>query len=404
MSEERMLPDHKNAQLDGAHTHGKGAAPIGSRADRLTSFDLADIPVPHGREEDWRFTPMKRIRPLFEADYATSSPRLQVSAPAEVTVDSVGRDKEETVRVVAAPEDRTAVTAWANWTETVIIDIPADSELSEPIRIQVQDTGEEACAGSLLVRAGARSNAVVVLEHYGHGIYNETVQVESGDDSNLTFVTTQEWDDTSIHAANHRLSAGHGARLKHIVVTLGGDLVRVCTDGRFSAPGANVELLGLYFTDAGQHQEHRLFVDHSTTNCISRVTYKGALQGKNAHAVWVGDVLIGKDAFGTDTYELNRNLVLTEGARADSVPNLEIENGEIEGAGHASATGRFDDEQLFYLCSRGIPEDIARRLVVRGFFAELISQIGVPSVTEHLMEKIEEELSQTEKVVQAVKR
>ena len=110
----------------------------------------------------------------------------------------------------------------------------------------------------------------------------------------------------------------------------------------------------------------------------SNVGYKGALQGEGAHTVWVGDVLIRKAAEGTETYEQNRNLVLTDGCRADSVPNLEIETGEIAGAGHASATGRFDDEQLFYLQSRGIPEDEARRLVVHGFFADMISRIGVP--------------------------
>ncbi|HWJ85289.1 MAG TPA: SufD family Fe-S cluster assembly protein, partial [Cellulomonas sp.] len=137
----------------------------------------------------------------------------------------------------------------------------------------------------------------------------------------------------------------------------------------------------------------RLFVDHAVPNCKSRVTYKGALQGEGAHTVWVGDVLIRKEAEGTDTYELNRNLVLTDGARADSVPNLEIETGLIEGAGHASATGRFDDEQLFYLRSRGIPETDARRLVVRGFFAELIHQIGVPEIEERLISAIEAELA-----------
>jgi len=123
-----------------------------------------------------------------------------------------------------------------------------------------------------------------------------------------------------------------------------------------------VELFGLYFADAGQHLEQRLFVDHAVANCKSNVLYKGALQGRNAHTVWVGDVLIRKEAEGTDTYEANRNLVLTDGARADSVPNLEIETGEIVGAGHASATGRFDDEQLFYLCSRGIDAETARRV------------------------------------------
>ena len=113
------------------------------------------------------------------------------------------------------------------------------------------------------------------------------------------------------------------------------------------------------------------------------------------HTVWVGDVLIRAAAEGTDTYELNRNLVLSDGARADSVPNLEIETGEITGAGHASATGRFDDEQLFYLRSRGIPEQDARRLVVRGFFAELIHQIGVPEVEERLIASIEAELERS---------
>ncbi len=107
-------------------------------------------------------------------------------------------------------------------------------------------------------------------------------------------------------------------------------------------------------------------------------------------------MLIRKQAEGTSTYELNRNLVLTEGARADSVPNLEIETGEIEGAGHAAATGRFDDEQLFYLRARGIPPEIeARRLVVRGFFAELIQKIDVPEIREHLFASIETELSRS---------
>jgi Fe-S cluster assembly protein SufD len=151
-------------------------------------------------------------------------------------------------------------------------------------------------------------------------------------------------------------------------------------------------MLGLYFADAGQHLEHRLFVDHAKPHCRSHVVYKGALQGEDAHTVWIGDVLIRAEAEGTETYELNRNLVLTDGARADSVPNLEIETGEIVGAGHASTTGRFDDEQLFYLQSRGIPADEARRLVVRGFFADVINQIGIPEVQQRLLARVEAEL------------
>jgi Fe-S cluster assembly protein SufD len=124
------------------------------------------------------------------------------------------------------------------------------------------------------------------------------------------------------------------------------------------------------------------------------VLYKGALQGESARSVWIGDVLIGPDAVGTDSYEANRNLVLTEGARADSVPNLEIQTGDILGAGHASATGRFDDEQLFYLQARGIPEPEARRLVVLGFLSEIVQRIGLPDLEVELIEAIERELEQ----------
>ncbi len=109
--------------------------------------------------------------------------------------------------------------------------------------------------------------------------------------------------------------------------------------------------------------------------------------------MWIGDVLIRKVAEGIETYESNKNLVLTDGCRADSVPNLEIETGEIEGAGHASTTGRFDDEQLFYLRSRGITESEARRLVVHGFFADIIRKIGVPELEGQLLQTLEAELA-----------
>src|SRR5690606_4726752 len=153
----------------------------------------------------------------------------------------------------------------------------------------------------------------------------------------------QRWDDDAIHLSQQDIRVGRDATVKHVAVSLGGSVVRVNTNVSYAGPGGDATLLGVYFADAGQHLEHRSFIDHNAPNCASHVTYKGALQGETARTVWVGDVLIRADADGTDTYELNRNLILTEGARADSVPNLEIETGEIVGAGHASATGRFDD-------------------------------------------------------------
>ena len=151
-------------------------------------------------------------------------------------------------------------------------------------------------------------------------------------------------------------------------------------------------MFGLSFGDAGQHLESQVYLHHKGEYTRGDVLYKGALQGKDARSVWIGDVLIGPDATGTDSYEANRNLLLTDGARADSIPNLEIETGNIRGAGHASATGRFDDEQLFYLQARGIPEADARRLVVRGFLNEIVNRIGVAELEAELTAAIEAEL------------
>ncbi len=218
-------------------------------------------------------------------------------------------------------------------------------------------------------------------------------EINVGDGARLTFVSLQDWDDDAVHAEAQTIRVGRDASVRHIVVTLGGGVVRITPTVEYAGPGGDAELLGLYFTDAGQHQEHRLFVDHAEPHCRSRVTYKGALQGKEAHAVWVGDVLIRPSAIGTDTYELNRNLLLSDDARAMSVPNLEIETGDVAQAGHASASGRFDDLQLFYLMARGIPAEEARRLVVRGFFAEVVNRIGVPEVQQRLTAAIEDELA-----------
>ncbi len=200
----------------------------------------------------------------------------------------------------------------------------------------------------------------------------------------------QDADRDAVHVEALGTLVGRDARVRSLTVTLGGDLVRLSPSVQFAGPGGEAELAGLFFTGAGQHHEHQLFIDHQQPRCRSRAIYKGALLGEGAHSVWIGDVLIGPGAEGTDTYELNRNLVLSDGARADSVPNLEIQTGEVAGAGHASATGRFDDEQLFYCMARGIPAETARRLVVRGFFAEVLGELTYAPLRQRLEGRIDE--------------
>jgi len=381
------------------HSHGGGVGiPDSSRAGRRTSYKLADFPQLTGREEDWRFTPLKRLRGLHTEPLTGAAPSLTVTgpeggeAPSSVKVETVDRS-DARIGSAGIPEDRVSAAAWEAFTEATVLTIPAETELETGVVVAIDGTGTEASAQHLVIVAERFSKAVVVLDHKGSATVSQNVEIDVRDGAELTVVSVQEWNDDAVHASSQQAKIGRDAKFKHVSVSLGGDLVRVTPSARFSQPGGDVELFGLYFADAGQHLEQRLFVDHAVPNCKSRVLYKGALQGQAAHTVWVGDVLIRKEAEGTDSYEANRNLVLTDGARADSVPNLEIETGLIEGAGHASTTGRFDDEHLFYLMARGIPEDEARRLVVRGFLNEIIQQIRVPELEERLTEAVERELA-----------
>jgi Fe-S cluster assembly protein SufD len=365
---------------------------VATRMSAAPSFDVADFPVPHGREEEWRFTPLERLRGLHDGTAVANGAgvKVAVEAPEGVTVETVGRDDARLGRA-GTPVDRVAAQAYSAFEQAGVVTVPKETVLTEPIRIVVHGQGGTAF-GHQVIELGAFAEAVVVIDHTGDAVLAANVDYVLGDGAKLTVVSVQDWDDKAVHVAQHNARVGRDASFKSIVVTFGGDVVRLHPRVTYAGPGGEVEMFGLYFTDQGQHQEHRLFVDHNTPHCKSNVAYKGALQGDDAHAVWIGDVLIEATAEGTDTYEMNRNLVLTDGARVDSVPNLEIETGEIVGAGHASATGRFDDEQLFYLMARGIPEHEARRLVVRGFFAELVQQIGVADIEQRLIAKIEEEL------------
>ncbi|MCX4433003.1 MULTISPECIES: Fe-S cluster assembly protein SufD [Streptomyces] len=365
---------------------------VATRMSAPPSFDVADFPVPHGREEEWRFTPLERLRGLHDGTAVATGDGLKVDveAPAGVVVETVGRDDARLGRA-GTPVDRVAAQAYSAFEKAGVITVPKEMVLTEPIRVAVHGEGGVAY-GHQVVELGAFAEAVVVIDHTGDAVLAANVDYILGDGAKLTVVSVQDWDDKAVHVGQHNALIGRDATFKSFVVTFGGDLVRLHPRVAYAGTGGEAELFGLYFTDAGQHQEHRLLVDHNTPHCKSNVAYKGALQGDGAHAVWIGDVLIEAKAEGTDTYEMNRNLVLTDGARVDSVPNLEIETGEIVGAGHASATGRFDDEQLFYLMARGIPADEARRLVVRGFFAELVQQIGVDDIEERLLVKIDEEL------------
>ncbi len=365
---------------------------VESHLNPPASYDLADHPAPTGREETWRFTPLKRLRGILDGEPSETRLSWETSLPEGVTLPVISTEQAKAEAL--PPNDLPAALAVERSGECQVIDVPADFSSDEPILVRLHGDGADGVVwGQLLVRVGHHARATLVVEHTGSARYSAITSVIVGDGADLTMVSIQDWDDDAVHLGRDSIRVGRDATVRHAALSFGGDLVRMHANVDYAGPGGSVEMLGLYFADEGQHIEHRLFVDHNAPRTRSNVVYKGALQGQGARTVWIGNVLIRKEAEGIDTFEENRNLVLTDGCQADSVPNLEIETGEIAGAGHASATGRFDDEQLFYLRSRGVEEKEARRLVVHGFFNDLVRRIGVPAIEEKLHATVEAELA-----------
>jgi Fe-S cluster assembly protein SufD len=373
------------------HSHGAGV-PIQTRNERPRSTSIEDFAEVSKLQEIWRYLPIDKLKGLTQSVIGEiSEDSVEIKLAQGVTASWVETTKAK-VGSAGLPEDRIAAIAWTNASKTLVIDVPKDLEQSQPSFIVIKPNSDAATAAHVLINVGTHARATIVLDHAGLGVLGENVEIVLGDESTLNFVTIQDWDKGSAHISTQFAKLGRNSNLRHTVVSLGGDLVRVTPAVALSSPGAEVNMYGVYLADSGNYFEHRPYVDHIAENCKSNVAYKGALQGVGAHTVWVGDVLIRETAVGTDSYELNRNLLLTAGARADSVPNLEIETGKIEGAGHASASGRFDDEQLFYLQARGLNETEAKKLVVRGFLSEIIQKIEIDEIEQRLIGAIELEL------------
>ncbi|MFJ3488157.1 Fe-S cluster assembly protein SufD [Leifsonia aquatica] len=373
-----------------APSHMRAPVPVQTRSERFTSTDVTAFPAVTGREVMWKYTPVARLSELLTGELDGSTYAYDTVEVPGVTTSWIARD-DARIGTAGLPEDRVSANAWSSFEQALLIGFAGTEDTEATITRSALGSGPRAAHTVVEIAPGARGT--LILQNRGSAHLAENVEFLVGANADVTVVSVQEWDDDAIHIAAHFARLEEGARLKHVAVTLGGSVVRLNPSAHLAGARSDAELLGAYFADAHQHLEQQVYVHHDGAETRSRVTYKGALQGEGARTVWIGDVLIGPKAVGTDTYEQNRNLVLTDGARADSVPNLEIETGDIVGAGHASATGRFDDEQLFYLQSRGITEEEARRLVVRGFLFEIVQQIGSPALQEHLQTAIEAELT-----------
>jgi Fe-S cluster assembly protein SufD len=388
-----------------------------SSADRaIRSFNPSDFKHPTHQMDEWRYAPINDLQDFFTPFTASgttevsaqfedgtpvpvSSDRSEKSQHSWVSFGQISADELSTspAGTVGKPIDLPSALEWqASRHSSRFWLLEAHGDVTQPIVIRIHGTSLKMDSVHIVIVTHSASSLKVILLHTGTASLDEGVEIDAGESSNLNVSSIQEWDDQSRHLGNQRIHVGRNAQVQHNVVSLSGKIIRLRMDPDFGGPQGFLNMLGIYFADPSAYMEHRTMVVHNHPDCKSRVIYKGALEGRGARSAWVGNALILPRAPKTDSYELNRNLVLSPGAIANSEPQLEIENGDIVGAGHASSVGRFDAEQLFYLESRGIPETEARKLVVRGFFDELISQIGIESVQKNLMTVIDRRLARGE--------
>lgn len=353
------------------------------------SWTSADHSVPTGREENWRFTPVKRFKPLM-ADGAFGPIAVTTSLPEGVTSRTV--DAAEAKELSFDPPVDLVAAKAVEVAQALVVEVAAEAAPGTPVVIST-DGQEGSAASHLIITVGHHADVVIVLRHVGVAKLASKVEVQIGEGARVDVITVQDWAPGAVHGGQYSVKIGRDAKVRSFQATIGQGDSRLTERIEYSGPGGELEQLGIYFVQSNQHVEHRLLVDHNHPHTVSHVDYRGALQGKGAHSVWIGDALIRKAAVDINTYETNKNLMLTEGCQADSVPNLEIETGEIRGAGHSSSTGRFDEAQLFYLRSRGIPEEQARRLIVEGFFLDIIRRIGLPEIESRLVEALNVQLA-----------
>ena len=375
-------------------------APAWAAEARTTATaNLDALPVLTGMEEEWRFTPpadLAMTGPEPSGAGATGTVELPategrsarlaftdgVPAPAEiidlpdgVIVSELGQaliDHESLVRPrlysLAGFDDRPGALNAAHWDAGTFVYVPRGVHLTLPVETVLTATG---ATGRVFGRT-----LIIVDESCRK---RDAQPCEGGELEHVSYIG---WGSGMRHHATIRASTGKDARARSVNVTLGGDVVRVEPTMYCHGSGSDARALGMYFATGTQHFEHRVVARHEAPQAYSNLLYKGAIQD-TAHTVFFGNLVVPPGAPGTDAYQTNRNLILTEGARADTIPFLEIETAEVK-CSHAGAVGRVDDEQVFYLMSRGVPELEAKHLIVYGFFQEVLDQISFGELRDEL--------------------
>lgn len=390
--------------------------------------NLASLPALTGQEEDWRFTKPASLgmdgAPL-DAPGPSGSPRVGdeagraawlvlddgrpaapnvVDLPDGVIVAELSdalTAHEDLVRahlnsLVGIDSHAGALNA-ARWDGGLFVYVPRGVHVERPIEAVLTATGAEGrIYGRTLVvlEEGAKAT---VIDRYVSPDLGGTVQASTvaelvvAQGAELEHMTSVSWGSGVHHHATITAAAGRDSKVRSVVVTLGGDVVRVEPTLRVVGPGADARALGLFFASDDQHFEHRVVSVHEAPDSYSNLLYKGALKD-TSRTVFYGNLIVPPGAPHTDAYQTNRNLILNDGASAETIPFLEIETAEVK-CSHAGAVGRVDDEHLFYLRSRGVPEVEAKQLIVLGFLQEVLEMVALEELREELHDAIAAKLT-----------
>lgn len=341
---------------------------------------FAENGFPTVRSEDWKYT---NVAPIAAAAWrvASISPNL-LSTDLSV-------DKRFGELFARFGFDRNGFTALnQSFADIVTITIPKETKVEQPIELSFAAEEETAIFPRVLIFAEEGSKAMIVEGYASRAksFTNAAVQIVVDDNASLTHYRVQKESPAALHVGTTEVTLKRGSFYNSTSINLGGAISRHDIDLKFTEEGSEALVDGLYMLNGSQHADTHSIIDHLVPNCTSHQSYKGVLNDKS-RAVFNGKVFVRENAHGTDAQQSNKNLLLSNDARVDTKPQLEIFNDDVK-CSHGATVGQLEEEELFYLLTRGLPEGLARNLLTYGFAEEIINKIEIDSIKKELDEAV----------------
>ncbi len=338
---------------------------------RTEAFSIfSDTGFPAVKSEDWKYT---NVAPIAAGDWKVSDGERKV--PADIDIDLLRRFKTER-NGFAAMNAAFGDFATLRISKDTVVDLPVEFTFAN-------DEGRASFPHLLIIaEAGSRATIVETYASQSKSFTNTAIQIVVEDNAQLTHYRVQKESSETFHYGVTEVSVGRGGAYNSTNINLGSALSRHDIDVKFAAEGGEAWVDGLYMLNVSQHSDTHSIIDHMVPNCTSHQTYKGVMNDKS-RAVFNGKVFVRENAHGTDAQQSNKNLLLSNEARVDTKPQLEIFNDDVK-CSHGATVGQLEEEELFYLLTRGLPENLARNLLTYGFAEEIINKIGIETIKSDL--------------------